>query len=662
MAGNSSSRVCMLALPGVCGSARTGRTSTAQQQSGGEYHCAVAELRRGGRCRGFARGQNGRGSRWPAARRARGCRQGRRCRPTCCAHPSRAKYRWCGSNARFAAAVAAGQAADDTMLHVAGLERLEAVFCYPESGDLVIAGPAAGWVDDPSGSRRFDRHGPARAAAGRPGCGLAHLSARRAEGDFCRLHDRSAGSRPGAAATVPAHDSAFGSRRPARSGGNADRGRHRREFGPGRDSRVRHSGQHAFGGGTRRGRLSHETDWHRTWKRRRWQSPRFSTRLARAARRTCSAGGSRRVTTAFRSPTTAWAWPCWASRSSSTRKIKSSVRAASCWAGHRPAKPASGFAAASRASTRSLPPAARCLPNCGNRSICFVAAAFIRQQDYYGRLNWDLGALGDEARLPTEVFDVPRKVACVANARWQGGPSANAGRRWSIDRGRRGPHARRGCATIRTASSIGAAAMLRSRPATRGGGTEFGQSRQNLRKPLFLPPVRIFSPGVCRRQQLPPATVRAGSAGTCWRCRTAVPGRSRVARSGCRQSAAPADRFRRIIPSPDRVRRFARAAIRRSASDRPTKINGRISGSCDARLISSRSTIPSSRFSASTTGSTGKPDCDSRSTTTASESPGVELGHVGRRANWLMLMPVSMSRTNVPRCAGDRERLSTCAL
>ncbi len=49
-----------------------------------------------------------------------------------------------------------------------------------------------------------------------------------------------------------------------------------------------------------------------------------------------------------------------------------------------------------------------------------VAAAFIRQQDYYGRLNWNLGALGDEARLPTEVLDVPRKVACVANARWQG--------------------------------------------------------------------------------------------------------------------------------------------------------------------------------------------------------------------------------------------------
>ena len=51
----------------------------------------------------------------------------------------------------LAAAVAAGQPADDVMLHLAGLDRLEAVFCYPDSGDLVIAGPAAGWVDDPSG-------------------------------------------------------------------------------------------------------------------------------------------------------------------------------------------------------------------------------------------------------------------------------------------------------------------------------------------------------------------------------------------------------------------------------------------------------------------------------------------------------------------------------
>ncbi len=37
------------------------------------------------------------------------------------------------------------------MLHLAGLQRLEYVFCYPDRKDIVIAGPAEGWVADPSG-------------------------------------------------------------------------------------------------------------------------------------------------------------------------------------------------------------------------------------------------------------------------------------------------------------------------------------------------------------------------------------------------------------------------------------------------------------------------------------------------------------------------------
>ena len=35
--------------------------------------------------------------------------------------------------------------------HLAGLTRLQYVFCYPESGDIVIAGPAEAWGQAPSG-------------------------------------------------------------------------------------------------------------------------------------------------------------------------------------------------------------------------------------------------------------------------------------------------------------------------------------------------------------------------------------------------------------------------------------------------------------------------------------------------------------------------------
>jgi len=40
---------------------------------------------------------------------------------------------------------------DDAMRYLAGLTRLEYVFYYPETRDIVIAGPAEGWVNDASG-------------------------------------------------------------------------------------------------------------------------------------------------------------------------------------------------------------------------------------------------------------------------------------------------------------------------------------------------------------------------------------------------------------------------------------------------------------------------------------------------------------------------------
>jgi hypothetical protein len=47
--------------------------------------------------------------------------------------------------------LAEGRPVDDEMRHLAGLTRLQYVFCYPESGDVVIAGPAESWGEAPSG-------------------------------------------------------------------------------------------------------------------------------------------------------------------------------------------------------------------------------------------------------------------------------------------------------------------------------------------------------------------------------------------------------------------------------------------------------------------------------------------------------------------------------
>jgi truncated hemoglobin YjbI len=48
-------------------------------------------------------------------------------------------------------ALAAGRSLDDSMRNLAGLERIQFVFVYPESGELVLAGPAGPWQLDAEG-------------------------------------------------------------------------------------------------------------------------------------------------------------------------------------------------------------------------------------------------------------------------------------------------------------------------------------------------------------------------------------------------------------------------------------------------------------------------------------------------------------------------------
>jgi hypothetical protein len=48
-------------------------------------------------------------------------------------------------------AIAEGHGPDEAMLHLAGLTRVRYVFYYPQTKDIVLAGPAEGWVETPDG-------------------------------------------------------------------------------------------------------------------------------------------------------------------------------------------------------------------------------------------------------------------------------------------------------------------------------------------------------------------------------------------------------------------------------------------------------------------------------------------------------------------------------
>jgi hypothetical protein len=49
-----------------------------------------------------------------------------------------------------------------------------------------------------------------------------------------------------------------------------------------------------------------------------------------------------------------------------------------------------------------------------------VMAAFIRDEGYYDRSGWRLGVFADEKALPVETYDNADKVMCAANSQWKG--------------------------------------------------------------------------------------------------------------------------------------------------------------------------------------------------------------------------------------------------
>ncbi len=49
-----------------------------------------------------------------------------------------------------------------------------------------------------------------------------------------------------------------------------------------------------------------------------------------------------------------------------------------------------------------------------------IAAAFIQEMDLYGQAGWEMDVFGDESKVAVEVFDSPTHVAPVANAVWKG--------------------------------------------------------------------------------------------------------------------------------------------------------------------------------------------------------------------------------------------------
>jgi hypothetical protein len=49
-----------------------------------------------------------------------------------------------------------------------------------------------------------------------------------------------------------------------------------------------------------------------------------------------------------------------------------------------------------------------------------IAAAFIQEQDYYGKAGWQASTLMDEQKMPVEIYEAPTQVESAVNAIWRG--------------------------------------------------------------------------------------------------------------------------------------------------------------------------------------------------------------------------------------------------
>lgn len=73
--------------------------------------------------------------------------------------------------------------------------------------------------------------------------------------------------------------------------------------------------------------------------------------------------------------------------------------------------------------TKKYPELAELEPVYGQLRNCIdmlIAAAFIKQQGLFAEADLSLGAMGDESRYPLESYNAPRQVATAVNAMWKG--------------------------------------------------------------------------------------------------------------------------------------------------------------------------------------------------------------------------------------------------
>jgi hypothetical protein len=317
--------------------------------------------------------------------------------------------------------LAAGEAPDDTTQHLAGLQRLQYVFFFPESGEIVIAGPAEGWIEDASGRT-------VGITSGRPVLLLEDLlvSLRAylpdgAENPFvgCTISPRQEGL-----ARLAEFQRTIPSTIP-----NSRRAEVTAAIAKGVHDSLGMANIHVYG-------ISNKTHFAQVLIEADYRMKRIAIGLERPPVRMTT------FIDAVRAPRHLTLQRWWFTPNydcvkvtedrlamelvgqgvqlqSQDKRIGTDGRLSDAL-GPKPSKAAQLYTKAFTAKYPEIAAASPVYAQLRNQIDMLVAAAFIRQQDYYGRAAWTADLLMDEASLPTETWPNPTKVDCAVNVFWRG--------------------------------------------------------------------------------------------------------------------------------------------------------------------------------------------------------------------------------------------------
>ena len=324
-----------------------------------------------------------------------------------------------GLERALAARLDAGKQPDDALLHLAGLQRAQYVFFYPEERDIVIAGPAEGWVDDLSGRA-------IGLTSGRPTLLLEDLLvALRAYPPGSRVKQYigcSIDPRPEGLANLARFQKTIPKEIP-----EAEREQVTLQIAQGMRESLGMSNIRVFG-------VSNKTH--------------FAQVLIEADYRMKLIGIGvepppvNLVTfiAALNSPRMATMQRWWFTPNYECVKVTPDRLAMELVgegvqllgedmtlgpdgklfaAGKTPNKASKLYTAAFTKKYAEIAARAPVFAQLRNMIDLVVSAAFIREQDYYARADWRPGVLADEARLPVETLANPRQVLCVVNTVWK---------------------------------------------------------------------------------------------------------------------------------------------------------------------------------------------------------------------------------------------------